>query len=177
MPIAIELKSIKLDQRASEETYAYSAKLFVDGVHVCDVANDGRGGCDRMVGPGKGIAYGDAHRLYDEACRRVTAEMPKQNLADPGEPENLVEDSMDFLCARLVTRDILAKKAARDVKRTVMFFKEGLPADGARAPIYSFRLDGDPQRLYAHIRTKHPEAWILNEHPMEEIVKAYERSE
>ena len=177
MPIDIALKSVKVDNRASEETYAYSAKLMLDGVHVCDVANDGRGGCDRMVGAGKGKEYGESLRLYDEISRRVPLEMPKQNLADPGEPENLVDDSLDFLCARLVTRNILSKQAARDVKRKVLFFQDGLPAEGAKAPIYAFRLEGDPATIYARIRAKHPNAWILNEHTPDEMVTAYERQQ
>lgn len=44
----LELKSIQYNAALSEETYAYSAKLYADGKHVADVANRGHGGCDEQ---------------------------------------------------------------------------------------------------------------------------------
>lgn len=175
MTIKIELKSIKVDRRASEETTAYSAKLFVDGRHVCDVANSGTGGADRMIGCGKGLDYGQSSRLYDEACRRVAAEMPKQNLADPGEPENLADDSMDFLCARLVGDFEIAKTMAKDLRRNLLFYASGLPGEGATAPLMAIRMDSGIVDAAGRVRAKHPDAWILNEHDEAQALEAYKR--
>ncbi|MBA8904117.1 hypothetical protein [Phyllobacterium sp. P30BS-XVII] len=44
----LELKSIQYNAALSDETNAYSAKLYKDGKHVADVANRGHGGCDEQ---------------------------------------------------------------------------------------------------------------------------------
>lgn len=44
----VELKSIDLSVRNSEETPCYSAKVYVDGKHVAHVRNNGCGGSDLL---------------------------------------------------------------------------------------------------------------------------------
>jgi len=39
LPFKIELRAIEHIARASEETYCYAAKVYVDGKHVADVSN------------------------------------------------------------------------------------------------------------------------------------------
>lgn len=178
-PVTIELKSIKVDNRLSRGTYAYSAKLLVDGVHICDVGNDGNGGADRFLGPAKGLDYREASRLYDEASARVAAEYPQQNLADPGEAPNMVADSLEFLCARLVEDHLLLKAMIKDMKRNVLFFADGLPGADAKAPLKMYRIDAPkghgPDRLIAHIRAQNPKAYILNEQSESDAAIAYRR--
>lgn len=41
----IELKKIKVAEHMSDETTAFTAELFVNGIHIGYVKNDGRGGC------------------------------------------------------------------------------------------------------------------------------------
>ena len=176
MAIAIELKSIRVDQRASRGTHSYSAKLFVDGRHVADVGNDGNGGADRLLAPGRGIAYGDAVRMYDEASKRVVAELPKQDLADPGEEPRMVDDSLEYLCARIVSRHLLGKDLARLLKRQVAYYQDGVPAPGARASLFAYRLDRPLETIAARIRLEAPNAAILNEMETEAAIDAYSRS-
>ena len=52
----ITLKSIKYAAFASEETHCYSATVYADGVKLCTVDNDGKGGCDHFR-PLKGENY------------------------------------------------------------------------------------------------------------------------
>lgn len=171
MTIKVELKSIKSYPAMSEETTAYSAKIVVDGVLLGEVSNEGHGGCDRFQATGKDIR--EANRLYDEACRRVKDEMPKVDLADPGEPENLIEDSMDFLCARIVADHDLLKRMRRMMKTKVLVFDKGLP-EKPGAPLYEYRLSSPTSLagVAAGIRRKHPDAWILNEHSEEVALAA-----
>lgn len=42
----VELRSIKVHMGLSEETPAYTARVYVDGEHVLDVKNEGHGGPD-----------------------------------------------------------------------------------------------------------------------------------
>ena len=58
----IELRSITLSKALSEETPAYTGKVFVDGVHICNVSNHGHGGCD-MQYPAKGKTSADIDAL------------------------------------------------------------------------------------------------------------------
>jgi hypothetical protein len=44
----LELKNIRYNAALSDETYAYSAKLYKDGKHIADVGNRGHGGCDEQ---------------------------------------------------------------------------------------------------------------------------------
>lgn len=177
MSIDITLKSIKVDQRASRGTFAYSAKLHHDGVHVCDVANEGNGGADRMVGPGRKLDYAESLKRYDELSRRFPKEMPLVDMASPGEPPSMAEDSLEYFCARLVEDHLLRTMANRDMRRSMLFFKDGLPPAGSRAPILMYRLEGDPAALAARIRSAHPDAYILNEQSIEDVMAAYRRAE
>lgn len=170
-PIHVELKSIKIHASLSEETTAYTAKIFVDGVMLGEVSNSGQGGCDRFQAVKKSPE--NAYRLYDEACRRVKEELPKQNLADHGEPENLVEDDMDFLCARLVGDEDLLKRMRRLMKTRVLMFDKGMPT-APGASLYEYKLQSPTvlAAVAAAIRRKHPDAWILNEQTEEVALKA-----
>lgn len=47
-PERIALKAIKIHHGLSEETYAYTASVYLDGKRVGSVKNDGRGGPDML---------------------------------------------------------------------------------------------------------------------------------
>lgn len=49
----VELRSIAHNRRFSQETFLYSAQLWVDGKHFCDVENQGQGGPDLHSPVGK----------------------------------------------------------------------------------------------------------------------------
>lgn len=170
-PIKVELKSIRTHASLSEETTAYSAKIVVDGVMLGEVSNSGQGGCDRFQAVKKSPE--GAYRMYDEACRRVKAEMPRQNLADPGEPENMVDDDMDYLCSRLVADDDLRKRMRRMMKTRVLVFEKGRPTVPG-TPLHEYRLQSPTvlSAIATSIRRRHPDAWILNEQTEDEAMEA-----
>src|SRR5690606_40643731 len=93
--IQIELKSIKVNQRLSEETFNYSAKLYADGKHIADIGNDGHGGADRILSLGKNITWED----YRAVEARITAEHPKEDLLGNG---TLHDASLEGVCHMLV---------------------------------------------------------------------------
>lgn len=58
----IELRKAKESKSLSEETPAYTAEVWVDGTHFCDVSNHGQGGPDmqhppRASAPGRQAAF------------------------------------------------------------------------------------------------------------------------
>lgn len=175
----IELKAIKVDRRASQETIAYSANLFVDGRHIAVVGNDGHGGSDRFIGPGKGLEYSEAFRAYNETTRRVRAESPQVNLADPGQPANMVEDDLDFMCQRLVDDYQIAKEMDAMLRRQVIFFENGAPDEGKTAPLFSYRIP-DPKigatlQFLNQIKQRYPNVYILNEQTRADALAAFRR--
>ena len=106
----IELKRVTYNARLSQETAAYAADIWVDGVKRGDVTNDGHGGADRINPP----ALGEEINAYAKTLPPV---------ANPwGEPlEN---------CAELLLGDLLSDwLAARDLKRLfktkVVFSRDG----------------------------------------------------
>ena len=44
----LEMKSIKHFASGSQETYCYTAVVYLDGKPFAHVSNDGHGGCDRV---------------------------------------------------------------------------------------------------------------------------------
>ncbi len=173
-PVRIQLKSPRSLHGLSQETLAYTAGLVVDGVHIGTVSNEGTGGCDRFTPMAKGIDFREAHRIYDDACLRVRDEFPKINIAEDGEPEDLIPDSLDMVCARLVIESDQLKRMRRMLRKQVLAYEAGRPA-GPGAPLYQYRLDS-PAALAgvaAAIRRKHPHAWILNEHPEDVAFEAF----
>lgn len=173
----IELKSIKVNNALSQETFCYSAKLFVDGVHVCDVGNAGHGGCDEFLAPGKGLDYGESYRLYDAIAARVKTEWPQSNLASDGEPPMMVEESLEGLCGGLVAEHMIEKDVKSDLRRNVVFYREGLPAKAGVEELRLFKINDAKGhtlvKLSEHVRKQNPRAVILNEMPLDEAVKAY----
>lgn len=177
-PIRIELKSIKTNLTMSEETNAYTANLYVDGVFVAVVGNEGRGGADRVYGPGRDKDYGAAMRAYDAADARVKAELPPVDLAAEGEEPNMIENSLELVCGGIVERHLLLKEVAKHTRRNIVLFEKGLPAPGQSAPLVAYRLD-DPRQLpaaKARMLTRFPGALILNDLPEDELLTAYKRA-
>jgi hypothetical protein len=60
-----ELRRVKVAKNMSEETTAFTAQLWVDGGHIADVRNDGRGGANHLmpVGTFKNPAGNTLHRI------------------------------------------------------------------------------------------------------------------
>lgn len=176
-PIRIELKSIRFNQAQTRETNSYSANLYVDGVFVAQIGNDGGGGCDVVLGPGKSKDMGAAMRAYDEASRRVPLELPKVDMAYEGEEPRMEDDSLEYLCARIVERDGVLKHVARLTRSKMLAFVDGLPAAGKRAPLSMWRIDSPAHagKMRTAILAKYPKAYFLNGLPDDDAVIAYGR--
>jgi hypothetical protein len=151
----IELKKVHHSKSLSEETPAYSAQVFVDGVHFCDVTNHGTGGPDDYH------SYGDKTFAEDLKAlnERIGATFPKfgQDYNRDGWPRDL-----EVVCHELLDEAAIAKDLSRLLKRTVAFF------DPAKREVRSFK--GKHEGVArAHLITaalrKTPDAIILNNLP------------
>lgn len=176
-PIRIELKSIRFNQAQTRETNSYSANLYVDGVFVAQIGNDGGGGCDVVLGPGKSKDMGAAMSAYDEASRRVPLELPKVDMAYEGEEPRMEDDSLEYLCARIVERDGVLKHIARLTRSKMLAFIDGLPAPGRKAPLSMWRIDSPAhaEKMRTAILAKYPNAYFVNGLSNDDAVTAYGR--
>jgi hypothetical protein len=109
----IEVKNIHHSARLSEETYAYSADVYVDGKLLCKVSNHGTGGPDETW-PAKGRTHADIEAV-DAWCK---ANLPKHiasfNDEKTGKPFEMGQD-LEMVCHDAVTDFLTAK----DLKRTL----------------------------------------------------------
>jgi len=165
----IELRKIQLAKNLSEETPAYTAQLWVDGKHFCDVQNQGHGGCD-MYHAVKGVQK----NVWDEVAAldaRIKATYPKIDVSDiyrDGQKHEM-DESVETICHGLVWDSDLVKTVKRDLSKKVMWVS---PKDGK---IYQIKLDHPSHRepAIAAVKSKHGVAKTLNEMTIDEAVAAY----
>ena len=149
----IVLKSINLQQRLSEETPCYSAKLYVDGELFGEVKNHGHGGCDDFH-PAKGKTMND----YVSLDKWVQNTYPAERHGNYTLKENL-----ETLCHGIVWDSIEQRKLKRDMKKKTFFIDPKEPGN-----IFSFNYVG--QKVIDHINEKYPGSTIL---PADDFDKAW----
>ncbi len=167
----IELKNIKYAAFASEETHCYDATLYVDGEKWGTVSNQGHGGPDMFHGAGK--SYDDLKALDV----RIAETYPKIDMTSVGCPGETMDESLETICSDIVSNFLVEKDAKKVVKGKVAFFKTA-PAPGEHAPLYTIKVtpSHSVERLIDHVRTKHPEAVILNALEGPALVEAYRQA-
>ena len=111
----IELKNIKVLLQNSDETYCYSAMLYVDGCAIGRVANAGHGGCDDFQGD---------WAKYTKADAWVAQNMPPVDLSDYGIDEPSPQ-SLEGLCHSLVGKHLDLRALKARMKRRVVFIRNG----------------------------------------------------
>lgn len=163
----IELRRISHNKRLSEETPAYTADLYVDGVLFSHVGNHGHGGPDDQR-PAKGKTYADIAAL--EAL--VEATFPKRTYDFGDGKKGEFAASIESICAQLLDRADLEKMIRRDISRKVMFIK---PDDGK---LYGIKVlnPGNKPAVIELVKKRHGVARTVNEMTMDEAVAVYERA-
>lgn len=163
MTFKLELRNISRNEALSEETHCYSAKLFLDGVHIADVGNHGHGGPDHV----------HARKGHETALAKVEAyfktlpPLPTEYKMPDGSPMELTQD-LELWCGTQVDDFIVLKDMRRALKRKVLIQKDGKIME------YSWKgLKEVTPKHVEHIRAKHPEAVILNSLPEVEALRIY----
>lgn len=115
----IELKSISTNDRLSEETPCYSAKLFWDGAHVATVANHGHGGPD-MVDVVKG-----REGAFQAALAYIKALPPVPSGYEGIAPLNM---DLELWChlevGKIADQKAILRALRRDLKSSIVFVKD-----------------------------------------------------
>lgn len=150
----IELKSIEISASLSEETPAYTAKLFVDGKHFADVSNHGHGGPDNYHFVG-GNTW-DSFKALEE---RVKATYPKTKYGDME-----LEQSVECLCHGIAFRHVEMRNFRSTLSRKVLIAKDG--------KVYSIGGKKSPQLLEA-CAAKYGRENVLNLLPLDKAFEVY----
>lgn len=149
MPLNLELRNISHNERLSEETNAYSAKLYLDGKHIADVSNHGHGGCDNVY-PAKGFTYQDIANLEAKIKATYAATVYEDLTIAP---------SLESVCGDLLTKWLIVRDLKRPMKKKVLYIEDGkVYSCGYKVPLTPDLLD----KCKAHIAAKYPRAIILN---------------
>ena len=162
----IELRRVSHSKSLSEETPAYSAQVWVDGVHFCDVANHGQGGPDEVHGV-KGETNSAFYPRLEALNARIAATYPSHTYDAGGETHSF-DESLEMICHGIVWDADTDKAVKRDLAGKVMWLRDGR--------VYSISLRGKYKRftreqIVAHVKTKEPDARFLHDMPLTEARK------
>lgn len=108
----IELKNAKVSSRLSEDSQAFSADVWVDGVKRGTVRNHGNGGPNEVSPP--------ALRLEIEAHARTLPEIPL-----PWDKSKTMPTCADILIGEALGRAVEGKRLARLLKTHTVLVRDG----------------------------------------------------
>ena len=161
----IELKNIKVHLGLSEETYAYTAVLYVDGKKAVEISNQGHGGGDRQL-----PVNGQSVSQINDWCK---ATMPKWSLSEAqaggvvGATEKEFETDLEMWCHHQVNDHLTLRELKRKTKAKALFLDEGKIWEmGYRGRKYE-------PRLADEIRQQYPNAIVLNELSITKALELY----
>ena len=151
----LTMKAIKHSEWASEETFCYQGKVYLDGKLFAYVSNDGHGGSDRVYGNDK---FKGDYRETRNAIDEYLNSLPK----DKSEwfPEGLAQ-TFESWCHEQVVNFLIRKDVRRIMSKKYLFkCNDGL---------FDVSHNVNPARILRD----HPEAVILNNLPEAEAIAIY----
>ena len=160
----IELKSIDVHLGLSDETPAYTARLFVDGKHFADVENDGHGGCDLVDAP-KGEEEDFRGRL-EHLEGWIADTYPETDMSEYDLPP--MKESLESVCHGLVWLHVDRRNVRSVLSRNLMALDDG--------KVYAYTKRGDLGVIRKTIEAKRPESTILNDLPFLEAFRIIQDS-
>lgn len=142
----IEVKNIKHYASMSEETFCYEGTLWVDGVRLGRVSNNGHGGADRVDVP------------WQEYQR-----------VDDWVKDNLTDKTLEVICHDHVAVYIAKKDLTKALKKEAVFTVPG--QDG----VFGLGYKGAPPdgSLYLEVMRRNPGAQVLNTMPHDIALQIY----
>jgi len=152
----IELRKVSHSKSLSEETPAYSAQVWIDGSHFANVTNHGTGGPDDFspaIGRYNDETFWTRLKAVEE---QVAKDYPPMTYTAAGETHSFPA-SLESVCQDLLYQRDLEKTIARDLKRKVMWQKDG------KVWQVTIRKGQDVATLIAAVKQKHGIGRTLNE--------------
>ena len=159
----LEMKSIKHFASGSQETYCYTAVVYLDGKPFADVSNDGHGGCDYVHPHDKSPltkVQGAWRKKFDE-IEEYFASLPNLDVGvHDWMPEGLSQ-SFELWCGEQVTNFLDKKELKRRMNRCVV---AQIKRDGELKVYQWNKPKGKPDWLLKEmIKKENSNATILND--------------
>lgn len=147
----IELRNIKVHLGLSDETYAYTGTVYVDGKKAVEVSNQGHGGPDMQGDIGGGRKTVEKLNAWI-AANEPPLDMSKYKMAD-------IPADLEHWCHRKVS-EFLDLRDMRRALRSSVVFEDG---KGALRTLKYNRGRKPDAALREQARDKHGAVRILNE--------------
>ena len=170
-PPVLALKNVKVHLGLSQETYAFTASLWVDGKRYAAVSNAGHGGpCEIHEQKGAGFP---GHGHWESASalnQRIASTFPRlfSDLFPKGR-----EQDLDEVISGLVSRHLVVKEIKRNFRKCfVALSKED-------EKIYQWKkVRGESEEAgKARWKASNGEKYtLLNDLPLEEVVALHEKN-
>lgn len=153
----IELKNIKEHKGLSQETPAYTARVYVDGKPAVDVSNDGHGGCDYQY-----AIKGAAHTV-EEINDWCKANLPKIEFGDDYPP---MDQDLELWCHAELGRQDSIKWVKSQLRRNIIV------NTGEKVVAWTKKKKGrDIERLIRdQVAKKYPDGTILNDGSLDDAL-------
>lgn len=140
----IELKSVNVQVTLSDETPAYTAKLYVDGKFFADVSNHGTGGCDNYR-----YAPGVTDADFVALNKRVGETFPKLKM----EGFDDMDTDIETICHGLAWDSVELRNLQSKLSRKVLVQRDG--------NVYELTGKKSPQLIEAAVK-KYGQDNVLN---------------
>lgn len=162
----IELKKLKVFEEGSEETYCFTADVWIDGRYQGSARNDGRGGSHIISPP-------SLEAMLNEWGKKLPPyDLGIPSHEDPTKPM-MVDQDAESLINELV-EDFLHTKDLKKLFRTkILFTRRG------EHGLFNVKPNGKPEivlqnpRAIEQMITRHNADKILNILPFEEALRIY----
>lgn len=166
-PSRITLTSVKYAGFASQETHCFVATVLFDGLPVCVVENDGRGGSDNVFPLKKQTRTEmEANLAPVKAWIATLPPLEYRGQTFPSDLESVVGDALELWLARSLYLKAIKSKVLYTVPGSDALFEIRLVKVRALTP-------QQIEKLSQSVLEKHPQATILNRLPVEEAVALY----
>lgn len=133
----IDVRSIKTHKQLSEETLAYTAKVFLDGRHVLDASNHGHGAAD-MYHLAKGATKEQREELVGVA---------KDIIAERGtvvvEGYTFSPESMASMALEVIVHEIIYDKEEQKILRRLC--KKHLTVRSPEGEVFTYNVPYSPE--------------------------------
>ena len=167
----LEMKSIKHFASGSQETYCYTAVVYLDGKPFADVSNDGHGGSD-YVHPHDKTTYTKVKGAWGKKFQEIDeyfASLPKQDVGKYDWCLEGFDQKFEYWCHEQV-ENFLHK---RDMKKAFKKYKIVRRKCDKEGKVYMFNHPHDHKSTA--ITYRWPEAVILNDLPEAEALDHWKR--
>jgi len=163
----LELKAIEYSERLSEETYCFSAKLYVDGKPFAIVSNRGHGGCTDVDPINFEMEHVGAWRTHlEEVEAYIKANFPATTYEDV-----VIHTDLEIWASDQITEHLYRKEMKTAFRSKVLFYVKG------SVRYFAKKQKGrtfPQEQIVEHVRSRHgDDVKILNLLPEAEALELW----